>query len=104
MTTKELTNKVIRVIEEYKKSYPEINLGSRDYLPFKVSEEWGECIKAYLMISDRGRQKGLGKEEIKGNLSEEIADTFGYLLAFAAQEGIDIEQALTDKWFKYLDK
>lgn len=75
----------------------------RDYFPFKMSEELGECIQAYLMLTDRGRQKDKTKEEIKALFSEEIADVFGYLLLLADQEGIDIASALGDKWFSFLD-
>lgn len=75
----------------------------RDYFPFKMSEELGECIQVYLMLTDRGRQKDKTKEEIKALFSEEIADVFGYLLVLADQEGVDLAKALGDKWFSFLD-
>ena len=100
---KELTHKVKKIIEMYKEEYPEVHM-DRDYAPFKITEEWGECLQAYLMLTDRGRQKGRSKEEIKSDLSDEMADVFGYLLAFAANEGIDLEQALEKKWFAYFKK
>jgi len=87
----------------YSEEYPEVTV-DRDYFPFKVSEEWGECLQAYLMLTDRGRQKGKSKEEIKGMLEEEMADVLGFLLLFADSEGIDLEQALQKKWFKRLPK
>jgi NTP pyrophosphatase (non-canonical NTP hydrolase) len=101
-TIKELTIKVNEVIDDYRERYPEVKLEGKDYLPFKISEEWGECIKAFLMATDRGRQKGLTKEEISKNLSDEMADVFAYILAFAQQENIDLEKALEAKWFQYL--
>ncbi len=85
----------------YSEEFPEVVV-DRDYYPFKITEEWGECMQAYLMQTDRGRQKGKTKEEIRAMFEEEIADVFGFLLLFAENEGIDLEQALEKKWFKRL--
>ncbi|GMU73840.1 MAG: hypothetical protein AMXMBFR44_0390 [Candidatus Campbellbacteria bacterium] len=98
----ELTEKTKKVMEAYKRQYPDV-LMDRDYFPFKMSEEFGECMQMYLMLTDRGRQKGKTKEEIKASFSEEIADLFGYLLVFADQEGVDLVKALDNKWFSFLD-
>lgn len=97
----EVTKKAKRVMEMYKEEYPDVEV-DRNYYPFKVTEEWGECLQAFLMLTDRGRQKGKSKEEIKDMFSDEIADVFGFLLLFADAEGIDPAQALEKKWFKRL--
>ena len=89
-------------MKKYQEEFPEIAV-DRDYYPFKLTEEWGECLQAYLMYTGRGRQKGKTKEEIKALLEEEIADVIGFLLLFAANENIDLEQALEKKWFYRLD-
>jgi len=99
---KELVKKAKLVQEKYIKEYPDVKT-DRDYLPFKMTEEWGECLQAYLMLTDRGRQKGKTKEEIKNSFAEEIADVFGYLLLFADNEGIDLAEAIDKKWFSYLE-
>lgn len=99
----ELIEKIKRVIELYKIEYPDVKM-DRDYFPFKLSEEWGECLQTYLMLTDRGRQKGKSKEEIKQMLAHELADVFGYLLLFADNEGVDIVKNVEDKWFSYLNK
>ncbi len=96
-----LTEKANAVIKNYRKAYPDVKMG-RDYLPFKITEEWGECLQAYLMLTNRGRQKGKNKQEIKKLFSDEFADVFAYLLVFAAQEGIDPVGAFTKKWLQYL--
>ncbi len=98
---KEITEKVKKVMEKYKKDFPDVKM-DRDYLPFKITEEWGECLQTYLMLTDRGRQKGKTKEEIKEMLSNEFADMFSYLLLFAESEGIDPTKAIADKWLAYL--
>lgn len=97
----EMTEKVKKVMERYKVDFPDVKI-DRDYIPFKITEEWGECLQVYLMLTDRGRQKGKSKEEIKEMLSHEFADVFAYLLLFAESEGIDPIEAVTEKWFAYL--
>ncbi|MFA5745186.1 MAG: pyrophosphatase [Candidatus Paceibacterota bacterium] len=99
----EMTEKVKKVMERYRVDFPDVKM-DRDYIPFKITEEWGECLQVYLMLTDRGRQKGKSKEEIKEMLSHEFADVFAYLLLFAESEGIDPIEAVTEKWFAYLKK
>ncbi len=97
----ELTQKAKTIMGMYGEEYPEVQV-DRDYYPFKISEEWGECMQAYLMHTSRGRQKGKSQEEIQDMFEAEIADVFGFLLLFAENEGVDIEKALEKKWFKRL--
>ena len=97
----ELTEKAKTIMTMYGEEYPEVQV-DRDYYPFKISEEWGECMQAYLMYTDRGRQKGKTKEEIKDMFEAELGDVFGFLLLFAEKEGINLEKALEKKWFKRL--
>lgn len=99
---KKTTEKVKKIVQMYKEEYPDVVI-DRDYYPFKLTEELGECMQAYLMLTDRGRQKGMSKEEIRGELAKEMADVFGYILAFADSEGIDLEKAIEEKWFSYLN-
>ena len=96
-----LTEKARAVMRMYKEQYPDVKM-DRDYLPFKITEEWGECLQVYLMLTDRGRQKGKNKKEIQKLFSEEFADVFAYLLIFADSEGVDLVESLTKKWFAYL--
>ena len=98
----ELTEKAKKVVAIYKEEHPNVKM-DRDYIPFKVTEEWGECLQTYLMLTDRGRQKGKNKEEIHKMLSYEFADVFAYLLIFAENEGVDLAKSVESKWFKYLN-
>jgi NTP pyrophosphatase (non-canonical NTP hydrolase) len=91
------------VMQKYSEEFSEIKV-DRDYFPFKLSEELGECIQTYLMLTDRGRQKGKSKEEIKKLFENEIADVLGFLILFAENENIDLEKAINEKWFARLDK
>jgi NTP pyrophosphatase (non-canonical NTP hydrolase) len=99
---KETIKKTKEVMEKYSREFPEINI-DRDYFSFKLTEELGECVQTYLMLTDRGRQKGKSKEEIKKLFEDELADVFGFLLLFADNENIDLEKAIEDKWFKRLN-
>lgn len=100
---KTITAQADLVMEKYQQKYPDVRM-DRDYIPFKISEEWGECLQAYLMLTDRGRQKGKSKEEIRESLAQEIADVCAYLFIFAEREGIDIASAFENKWMAYLDE
>jgi NTP pyrophosphatase (non-canonical NTP hydrolase) len=99
----ELVERAKKVQAQYKVEYPDVKM-DRDYIPFKITEEWGECMQVYLMLTDRGRQKGKTKAEIQEMLSHEFADVFAYLLLFADSEGIDPVKALNEKWFSHLEK
>lgn len=99
----EVTKKAKLVVKKYQKEYPDVKM-DRDYFPFKITEEWGECLQTYLMLTDRGRQKGKTKKEIKKMFSDEIADVFAYLILFAESEGINPIEAVDKKWFAYLKK
>ncbi len=99
----EATRKAKAVMMKYRQEYPEVSV-DRDYFPFKLTEEWGECLQIFLMLTDRGRQKGKSKEEIKQMLTDEFADVLGFLLLFADSEGIDPIQAIERKWFSRITK
>lgn len=64
----------------------------------KLSEEVGELTGAWLRV--HGQSRG---EASRADLADELADVLGFLLVFAAREGIDPAQALQDKWGQYLD-
>jgi len=98
---KEATRQVKAVMKRYQRDFPDVQV-DRDYFPFKLTEEWGECMQTYLMLTDRGRQKGKNKAEIREMFSEEFADVLGFLLLFADSEGIDLEKALHKKWLSRL--
>jgi NTP pyrophosphatase (non-canonical NTP hydrolase) len=100
---KNLLQKTKKVMAQYLREFPEVHT-DRDYFPFKLTEEWGECMQTYLMLTGRGRLKGKHKKEIEQNLADEMADVFGFLLLFADNEKIDLTKALEKKWFKRLEK
>lgn len=61
-------------------------------------------MQSYLMLTNRGRQKDKSKEDILKDLTSEFADVFGYLLVFADNEGVDLAQAVEEKWLSYVNE
>jgi NTP pyrophosphatase (non-canonical NTP hydrolase) len=74
-----------------------------DWFALKIQEEAGELVSEYLRGSGRGRVSGRSAEAMRTALEDEAADLFAQLLLFCRHNGIDVEAALTRKWFKYLD-
>ena len=63
MELNELTKKVEQVSSSYAN---EFNFNrDNDWFMFKLQEEIGELTQKYLMMTSRGRQKGLSKDQIR---------------------------------------
>lgn len=73
-----------------------------DWYIMKIQEEIGELSAAHLKLTGRGRIKDKSKSELEKNLRDEIADVIAMTILFAQHQGIDVEKALQDKWFKHL--
>ncbi|MET4098657.1 NTP pyrophosphatase (non-canonical NTP hydrolase) [Agrococcus sp. UYP10] len=69
-----------------------------DWLVLKLQEEVGEVVQAWLAKTGRQRDKGHSPEEIDRRFALELADAVGMLLALAEATGVDIEQAIDEKW------
>ena len=98
---KKLMNDIKRIAADYQEKY-KINLDD-DWYIFKVQEELGELIQKYLMVTGRGRQKGMSRDEIWNDFEDEAADTLCILLLLIEHFGIDIEQAIERKWLVHLE-
>ena len=75
-----------------------------DWYMLKLQEELGELTAEYLRSSGRGRMKGADADAVRIALEDEAADVLAMLLLFARNSGIDLEAALSRKWFKYLPR
>lgn len=102
MDIKELSDKT----EEVSRIYAEKNWIKRDndWFMFKLQEELGELTQKYLMMTDRARKKWLSIEEIQNGFNKEVADVFWQILLLSKNFNIDLEKAMEEKWFKYLNK
>lgn len=101
MNIQEITDKAHRVADLYSKEFSIEYTG--DWFLLKLQEELGEMTRAHLMLTNRTRRKVSSEQEGKDALAEEIADVFAYILLFAKQMDVDIEDAITKKWFPYLE-
>lgn len=101
MNLKEITNKVSQICDIYIEKY---NIQKDDdWFLLKIQEELGELSSVYLKLSQRGRLKNETQQDLEKNFQDEMADVLAFILLFAHHKNIDIEQALKQKWFKYLD-
>ena len=73
-----------------------------DWFVLKIQEELGELTAAYLKLTQRARTGSDSHADLNENLKDEIADVVAMTLLFAKHRNIDVEQAIKDKWFRYL--
>ncbi|MFH1077990.1 MAG: pyrophosphatase [Patescibacteria group bacterium] len=102
MDLAQLTDKIELVSSKYAEKVGVVR--DRDWFAFKLQEELGELTQKYLMMTERGRKKGLTDEEIRLGFEDEVADVLGQLLLLAKHFDVDLEKALERKWFAYLDE
>jgi len=98
---KTIQEKVVRVVKRYGKDFS-IKV-DKEFAVHKLYEETGEFAEAWLTYTGRSRPEKLTKQDPKTRLAEELADIIGIALLNAELLDIDIEQAMKDKWFKYLE-
>ena len=95
MTLSDLTASVLRISDIYAAEHGIDRAG--DWAILKLQEELGELTAEHLRISGRAR----GEADPKA-LADEAADVLGMLLIYCDRAGIDIEQAMQDKWLHWL--
>ena len=91
---------IARRIDAISQRYADIYGFERDgdWLMLKLQEEVGELAQAWLAKTGRQRDKGHSPEERDRRFALELADALGMLLALAEVTGVDLEQAIDDKW------
>ncbi|HEY0117154.1 MAG TPA: MazG-like family protein [Cellulomonas sp.] len=67
-----------------------------DWLFLKLTEEVGELTQAYLARGGRTRSPGSDEQ-----LRDELADVLAHLLLIAERFGVDLDEALEAKWFRW---
>lgn len=100
MNLKEIEVKLKRVSDLYAEKFKIKR--TDDWFILKIQEELGELSSAHLKLTERGRIGEKSQEELQKNLRDEIADVLAMTILFAIDKNVDVEQALNDKWFKYL--
>lgn len=97
----DLTQNLSRILDFYSERFS-IERSSDWYL-LKIQEELGELTAAYLKLSGRARAQDVDKQQLRKNFEDEVADVIAMTLLFAKNEGVDVEKALQQKWYKHLE-
>ncbi len=100
MNLKEISDQLGKVSDIYAQKFGIKR--DNDWFLLKLQEEMGELSAAYLKLTQRARVGSETPAELDKNLKDEVADVLALTLLFAKHRGIDVEQAITDKWFQYL--
>ena len=89
-----------RILETAKRYQNEHNLTLDENVAVtKLFEEVGEFAEAVLIHRKKSRpEKHLPFEESKKKVSEELADIVGMVIINADHLGIDLEEAIQNKW------
>ena len=100
MKIQELTQNLSAISDLYSKRFS-IERTPEWYL-IKIQEELGELSSAYLKLTGRARTEGNTVNDLRKNFEDEIADVLAMTMLFAKSQGVDIEKALQQKWYKHL--
>jgi len=99
MEFKEIQAAVLDTADKYSKKYG-IEL-DKEFCALKLTEELGEFAEAALTHAKKSRpEKFTSDEESKKRLAHELADVVGMAIVTANAYGIDLEEALKEKWMK----
>lgn len=101
MELKALRDSVLRISDIYAREHgiDRDKAAAGDWALLKLQEELGELVAEHLRMS--GRARGAADT---GKLADEAADVLGMLLIYCQAAGVDLEQAMRDKWLKWLEK
>lgn len=69
-----------------------------DWFMLKLQEEVGEVTQAWNRLTARGRTKGKTPEEMRQDLSDEVADLLGHVLLLAHHNQLDLIGSIERKW------
>ncbi|WP_409485224.1 phosphoribosyl-ATP pyrophosphohydrolase [Arsenicicoccus dermatophilus] len=72
-----------------------------EWVLLKLTEEVGELVQAHLSSSGQGRDRGRSPEELAEAVRGEVADVLAMTLVAAQRLGVDVEEALAEKWLRY---
>ena len=97
MEFKEIQKEILETAKRYEKKY-NLDLDENASI-IKLFEEVGEFAEAALIHRKKSRpEKHLPPEESKKKVSEELADIIGMVMINADHLGIDLEEAIKNKW------
>lgn len=92
-----LKNEIVKVSNLYSQNFKIER--DKDWYILKLQEEMGELSKAYINYTGRGKSKD---GNFKKELIEELADVFAHLILLCDSLGVDIDEAIQQKWLRHL--
>jgi NTP pyrophosphatase (non-canonical NTP hydrolase) len=97
----ELSASVLRISDIYAREHgiDRDKAAAGDWALLKLQEELGELTAEHLRMSGRAR----GAADARA-IADEAADVMGMLLIYCDRAGVDLEQAMRDKWLKWLEQ
>lgn len=100
MELKALRDAVLRISDIYAREHgiDRDKAAAGDWALLKLQEELGELVAEHLRMSARARGEADARK-----LADEAADVLGMLLIYCQATGVDLEQAMRDKWLKWLE-
>jgi NTP pyrophosphatase (non-canonical NTP hydrolase) len=99
----ELCRKVLAVYDRYAEDNG-IKVND-DYAVLKLVEEVGEFAQAVIIKKGMCRtEKRLAPAAARRNVGAELSDILGLTILCADRMGVDLEAAIAEKWFHFLDK
>lgn len=101
MTFNEIRNGILQVAAAYSDRFNvKIDL---EFAVLKLFEEVGEYAQAVIVHKKKSKpEKHISENESKIAIGEELADIIGMAIINADLLGIDIEEAIKEKWLKKL--
>ncbi|WP_313555120.1 MazG nucleotide pyrophosphohydrolase domain-containing protein [Agrobacterium cavarae] len=91
---------LMQKFEKASASYAASNSIERDpdWFMLKLQEEVGEVTQAWNRLTARGRARGKTPEEMRQDLSDEVADLLGHVLLLAYHNQLDLIGSIERKW------
>lgn len=99
MELRELTDRVDYVSAGYADQFGVTR--TPDWMLLKLTEEVGELVQAHLDASGQGRDRGREGADRQAAIADELADVVSMCLVYARHAGVEVEDAITQKWFRY---
>lgn len=97
MDFQELQTRIVRVAKDYEERYGVVI--DVDFAALKLAEEVGEFTQALLIAQGRCRpDKRRPEEAARQAVAHELADIVGMAIINAHRLGVDLEEAIRQKW------
>jgi NTP pyrophosphatase (non-canonical NTP hydrolase) len=99
----ELCRKVLEVYDQY--AAENRIVVSEDYAILKLVEEVGEFAQAVIIQRGMSKaQKRLPAREAQRAVAAELSDILGLTILVADRIGVDLQEAIREKWLRFLER